>query len=117
MSLLDVEITTPAAIALNLTFANGKSVNVPQGGKGRYQLTGDELGRVQAAVDGARRVAKREGALDSEVLGGGCKVLTPGYYDEAPVGSKKHRADHPDEYDGVTHKSAKPAKAEKPAKK
>lgn len=86
--MFEVEITTPKAVALNLMLANGKSIAVPPNGSSRFLLTGDELGRVEATLDHGRRAAKREGAMDSEVVGGGIKVLTPGY-GEVPKGSKK----------------------------
>lgn len=121
MALLHVEVTTPKAVGINLSFANGKAVSVPPGGTVRgLMLTGDELGRLEATLDSGRRQAKREGALDEEVMGGGVKVLSPGYYDPPAVGSKKHRMLHPDEYDGdgihVSKKEKAADKLAKPAK-
>lgn len=121
MTLHEVEVSTPKAIALNLLLANGKSINCPAGGKVRMMLTGDEIGRAEATIEAARRTAKRDGALDAEVLGGGVKVLTKGYGEEAVPGTKKHRLEHPEEYDGggehvsakKPHKAAKTEKAEK----
>jgi hypothetical protein len=118
MALLDVEITTPPAVAIQTVFAHGKTVAVPPGATVRVQVTGDELGRVQAVMQAGIRQAKKEGALDSEVAGGGVKVLTAGYGD-APVGSKKHRLAHPDQYEADgSLKATKPAKKdEAPTKK
>lgn len=120
MALLDCEITTPKAVHLNILLANGKSINVPAGATMRYQLTGDELGRTEGSLEAGRKAAKREGALDSEVLGGGIQVLSPGYYDPPAVGTKKHRLANPDEYDSDGNhkaKAEKPLKAPKSAKK
>ncbi len=107
--MLEVEVETPKAVHLEVKFADGKSVICPKGTKTKALLTGDQLGYVSATLEALRRQAKREGAMDADVVGGGCKVLTPGY-GEVPVGSKAHRALHPDEYDGEVHKGAKAKK-------
>src|ERR1044072_4011818 len=111
--MLEVEVETPKAIHLEVKFADGKTVTCPRGSKTKALLTGDQVGYVMATLDALRKQAKREGAMDSEVVGGGVKFLTEGY-DVVPVGSKKHRALHPEEYDGEVHKSQK--KAHKEAK-
>lgn len=111
----EVEIETPKAVHLEVKFADGKTVLCQKGSKTKALLTGDQIGYVSATLEALRKQAKREGAMDSEVLGGGVRVLDPDY-DVVPVGSKKHRSMHPAEYDGDgNHKSnkAKPAKAAK----
>lgn len=84
------EVTAPAAVPVNVQFANGKTVIVPGGQRGEFSLTGDEIGRVEAEIDAARRRAKREGAYDHEVLGGGLKVKSKDY-GKVPKGSKKEK--------------------------
>lgn len=98
MPQFEVEVETPKAVNLDVVFSNGKRVSCPPASRTKALLAGDELGRLEAQFMEARKQARREGSRDSDVDGGGIKVLTPGY-DEVPVGSKKHRAMHPEEYD------------------
>lgn len=108
---LDIEVTCPVAVALDCGFANGRSFTVAPGTTETFtQVTGDEYGYLAAQLEGARRSAKAAGALDSEVTGGGIRVLTKGYDVPLP-GSKRHRKENPTEYvnvdgfAGLVHKS------------